>query len=190
MRLTAYLTCVVSLSISAAWSAPTELASHSIYHLKEPLISQSGVHIGLDVHSGHPVLITMFYSSCPAACPLLIDNLRAVERTLDAQQRSRLRVLMISVDPVRDTPGALAHFATERHLDLSRWTLVHAEAPSVRRIAAMLSIQYRQLPNGDFNHSSIVSVLSPQGEIIHQSSVTSSVDTALLAALTPLLQKQ
>ena len=42
--------------------------------------------INLDLYRGHPVMVTMFYATCPATCPLIIDTLRAVER--DSTRRS------------------------------------------------------------------------------------------------------
>ena len=154
----------------------------SIYQLPAALTNQSGAQHGLDVYAGRPVLITMFYGSCPAACPLLIDTLRALERAAQPAQRERLRVLMISIDPQRDTPQALQELAQLRHIDLSRWTLARTDGATVRRIAAVLNVQYRQLPNGDFNHSSIITLLSPTGEILAQSSVLAKADSALLEA--------
>ena len=157
--------------------------AQSIYQLEARLTNQSGVAHGLDVYRGQPVLITMFYGSCPAACPLLIDTLRAVERATPAAQRERLRVLMISIDPEHDSVQSLAELARTRHIDLSHWTLARAEPATVRRIAAVLSVQYRQLPDGNFNHSSIITLLSPQGEIVKQSSVLAKADNNLLEAL-------
>lgn len=154
----------------------------SIYQLQAVLTSQSGAQHGLDVYAGKPVLITMFYGSCPAACPLLIDTLRAVERAAPPAQRERLRVLMISIDPQRDTQQALQALSQVRHIDASRWTLARTDAATVRRIAAVLNVQYRQLPNGDFNHSSIITLLSPAGEMLAQSSVLAKADSALLEA--------
>ena len=58
----------------------------SLYQLHEKLLSQDGKAIDLDVYRGKPVLVTMFYASCPATCPLIIDTLRAVERKLDEPQ--------------------------------------------------------------------------------------------------------
>lgn len=159
------------------------LAPGSIYHLDAKLLNQAGEPVGLDLYRGHPVMITMFYASCPAACPLLIDTLRAVERSLDKQQLSRLRVLMISIDPERDTPQALTELAKTRRIDLSRWTLATADEATVRKIAALLSIQYRRLPSGEFNHSSVITVLSPEGEIVRQSSMLGKVDPEITAAL-------
>lgn len=158
----------------------------SIYRLEAALTSQSGVAHGLDVYEGHPVLVTMFYGSCPAACPLLIDTLRAVERATPPTQQERLRVLMISIDPQHDTVQSLQELAKTRHVDPSRWTLARTDATTVRRIAAVLNVQYRQLPDGNFNHSSVITLLSPQGEIVKQSTVLAKADSALLDALSDI----
>ena len=156
----------------------------AIYQLQAVLTNQAGAQHGLDVYAGQPVLITMFYGSCPAACPLLIDTLHAVERAAPPAQRDRLRVLMISIDPQRDTPQSLQELARVRHIDGSRWTLARTDAATVRRIAAVLNVQYRQLPNGDFNHSSIITLLSATGEILVQSTLLAKADGALLEAET------
>jgi protein SCO1/2 len=175
--------CLAFLSTPGLFPAAAALPSESIYNLQASLVSQSGESIGLDVYDGHPVLVTMFYGSCPAACPLLIDALRAVERTLDATQRAQLRVLMISIDPVRDTSAALLKLSHERRIELPRWTLAHTDPAAVRKIAAALSIQYRQMPDGDFNHSSVISLLSSRGEILHQTSTLGKADAALAEAV-------
>lgn len=171
-------TLVLALLASLIQAGPT-LASDSLYQLEARLTDQSGKAIGFDVHRGHPVIVTMFYASCPAACPLLIDTIRAIERGLDAEHRADLRVLMITVDPEHDTPAVLAELAKSRRLDTARWTLATTDETTVRRIAALLSIQYRRLPDGNYNHSSVITVLSPDGGILRQSSVLGRVDPAI-----------
>lgn len=163
-------------------------APGSIYHLDAALTDQAGVQHRLDVHRGHPVLVTMFYGSCPMACPLLIDTLRAIERSASPAEHARLRFLLISIDPERDTVANLSALATSRKLDTSRWTLARTDATSVRKIAAVLGIQYRQLPDGGYNHSSIVTLLTADGEIQYQSSTLGSADPELLAALKRISQ--
>jgi protein SCO1/2 len=155
----------------------------SLYHLDAKLTSQAGQPHGFDVYRGHPVLVTMFYGSCQATCPLIIDTLRATERAIPAGQRAGLRVLMISIDPQRDTPAALHAIAEERHIDSARWTLAHADAATVRTIAALLNVQYRQLPSGEFNHSTVITLLSPAGEIEATTSALGHADPALIAQL-------
>lgn len=155
----------------------------SIYNLDVTLTTASGAQQGLDVHRGHPVLVTMFYGSCPMACPLLIDTMRAVERAASSADRDRLRLLLITIDPERDTVASLSALGASRRLDPSRWTLARTDAASVRKIAAVLGVQYRKLPDGSYNHSSILTLLTPEGEIAAQSSQMGRADPELLAAL-------
>ncbi|HMN46354.1 MAG TPA: SCO family protein [Povalibacter sp.] len=170
------------LAMTCAHAGPVN-APASIYNLQVSLTDQAGVAHDLDLYRGHPVLITMFYGSCSMTCPLLIDTLRAVDRSVPAQQRKDLRVLMITIDPEHDTPQALQTLAQERRIDTSRWTLANTDEKSVRKLAALLDIQYRPLPNGGYNHSSIVTLLSQDGEILVRSSVLGKADAALIAGL-------
>ena len=155
----------------------------SVYHLDAALTDQAGKVHGLDVYRGHPVLVTMFYSSCQATCPLIVDTLRATERELTPAQRDGLRVLMISIDPARDTPEALRQLATERHIDTTHWTLARADEAQVRSIAALFNVQFRRLPSGEFNHSTVIALLSPTGEIEASSNTLGHADATLLARL-------
>jgi protein SCO1/2 len=159
---------------------------HSIYNLDAKLVDQAGAVRALDMHRGHPVLVTMFYGSCPMACPLLIDTLRAFERSLPPAERARIRVVLISIDPEHDTTESLKALATARRIDLTRWTLVHTNDAAVRKIAAVLNVQYRRLPDGNYNHASVISLLTAQGEIAAQSSVLGKADERLAASLREL----
>jgi protein SCO1/2 len=153
----------------------------SIYQLNVALVNQTNQSIHLDVYRGKPTLITMFYASCPNVCPLLIDTLRNVESSLDQNQRTQLRVLLVSIDPDRDTPAALAHLAATRKIDTTRWTLATAKANEIRKLAAVLNVQYRQLPNGEFNHSSVIVLLDPEGKAIDSTSKLGSPDPQFVA---------
>jgi protein SCO1/2 len=164
-------------------AAPAGDSPTSIYQLQATLTDQDGHARQLDLYRGHPVLIAMFYSSCPAACPLIIDTLRAAEKDLAPAQRAALRVLLVSIDPERDTPAALRALADQRHIDTTRWTLARADADTVRTLAALLNVQYRQLPGGEFNHSPVITLLSPAGDIQASSLKLGTPDPALLASL-------
>ncbi|MES1262914.1 MAG: SCO family protein [Peristeroidobacter soli] len=157
--------------------------SASLYQLHEKLLDQDGKAIDLDVYRGKKVLVTMFYGSCPATCPLIIDTLRAIEKKVDDAGRQDLRVLLVSLDSERDTPEALRKLADSRRIDTSRWTLTQADATAVRRIAAALSIQYKKLPDGQFSHSTIISVLDAGGKILVQSAELGHADPEILEAI-------
>ena len=177
------LVLLMLAAASAHAGTPAVESPTSIYQFQAALTDQDGVARGLDLYRGKPVLITLFYASCPAACPLIIDTLRATEKDLTAGQRTDLRVLLISIDPDRDTPAALRALADQRRIDTSRWTLARADPETVRTLAALLNVQYRQLPSGEFNHSPVITLLSPTGEIQASSLKLGTPDAALLAKL-------
>lgn len=163
---------LAAMLLSASAMAPAqELPPESIYRLSMGLTDQSGRVTGLDRYRGQPVLVSMFYGSCPHVCPLLISTVQRMERELPAAQRPRLRVLMVSLDPDRDTPEKLAELAARHRADLSRWTFARAGEPDVRKLAALLNIQYRKLPDGEFNHATVVTLLDAEGRV--QASTTS-----------------
>ena len=146
----------------ASFLAIVLAASSSIYQLPVTLRTSQASNARLDVFAGHKVLISMFYSACAYACPTLIANIKKIESALTPQERASLRVLMVSFDPERDTPARLKQVAAEHHLD-ARWLLASAADP--RALAAVLGIQYRKISGGDFNHTSVVSLLDAKGVI-------------------------
>src|SRR6185503_14701947 len=118
------------------------------YQLRVPLEDETGSATTLAAFEGHPTLVALFYASCPNVCPLLVASLRRVERELDSASRGKLRVLLVSLDPERDTPLILAGLAERHALDRSRWKLARPRPSDVRAIASVLGIPYRRLPNG------------------------------------------
>jgi protein SCO1/2 len=92
-------------------------------------------------------------------------------------------VLLISIDPERDTPAAMNALAVGRHVDTGRWSMARADEATVRKIAALLNVQYRKLPNGDFNHSTVIALLSPDGELRTSTHTLGHADAALLVQL-------
>lgn len=163
--------------------APATVPDDSLYQLAMPLTDQAGKPAALDLARGSPVLVTMFYGSCPHVCPMLISTMQRLERELPEASRGRLRVLMVSLDPERDTPAKLAEVAARHGVDLRRWTLARAGPKDVRRLAAALNIQYRQLPDGEFNHSTVITLLDAQGRIQKQTSSLLRLDPEFAAVL-------
>jgi protein SCO1/2 len=51
-----------------------------------------------------------------------------------------------------------------------RWSLARTDPATVRKLAAVLGIQYRALANGDFNHTTALLLLDAQGRVVARSS--------------------
>lgn len=65
-----------------------------------------------------PVTLVYFgYTHCPDVCPLTMGNLAAAVRKLPVKSRPEVRVVMVSVDPERDTPEVMGRYVA--HFDPS-----------------------------------------------------------------------
>jgi len=146
--------------------AEAALPQESVYQLGDSFSDHNGQDFALASRRGKPQLVAMFYTSCRYVCPLIIDSAKAVEHSLDADQRQHLQVLLISMDPDRDDVAALKATAQARRLDSSRWTLARTSRDGVRRVAALLGVRYRALADGEFNHTSALVLLDDDGRVL------------------------
>jgi protein SCO1 len=147
-------------------SAQSPLPPDSIYQINNTFTTQDGRDFKLADRRGKPQLVAMFYTSCRYICPLIIDSAKAVEHSLSPAEQKNLSILLISMDPARDTPEALMFITKKRKLDTSRWTLARTDANGVRTIAALLGVRYRALSDGEFNHTSALILLDVEGRVL------------------------
>lgn len=175
-------------ALAGAAEAPSAEPGGSLQALGITLSTATGSDTGLAAFAGHPVVVTMFYSRCTFVCPAITLSLQRIEAALVPSDRERVRFVMVSLDDVNDSPAVLASFAEDHHLVSPRWTIAHASARDVRLLAAALGIRYRQLPDGSYSHSSVITVLDRNGVATARSSELSGTDPALLSALHAALE--
>jgi protein SCO1/2 len=145
--------------------AADPVRSDSLYVLDASFLDQRERRVGLDVARGHPVIITMMYASCTDTCPLLIADIRRIEAALPDSIREDLHVVLVSLDPGRDTPERLRALADLHRLDDRRWHVLSGADEAVRDVAAVLGVRYRRLASGAINHSSVLTLLERDGVI-------------------------
>ncbi|MBW3571670.1 MAG: SCO family protein [Gemmatimonadetes bacterium] len=74
------------------------------------LTDHDGRAVTLRSYRGAPVLLFFGYTHCPDVCPLTLDKLSRALRTA-GRGASDVRILMVTLDPARDTPAALQAYA-------------------------------------------------------------------------------
>lgn len=187
MKLHIVFACALLVGANAFAAPPPKaspLPADSVYQLPLKLTDQHGKTWDWRSRRGHPQLVAMFYSSCQYICPLIVESGKAVDRSLTPTQRARLGVLFISMDPARDTPAALMKVVRDRRIEDKRWALASPEADAVRSVAGVLDIRYRQLADGEFNHTSALILLDADGRILARTEkMGSKVDPDFLAAV-------
>jgi protein SCO1/2 len=175
-------TLLVNTSIARS-SDGNSLPPDSVYHLQVSVEDQYGVITGLDRYKGQPVLVTMFYTSCPHVCPMLISTIKLTESKLSAAERADLRVLTISIDPERDTPDTLLETLERHAVDTSRWSMVRSEPGDLRTIAGVFDIKYKKLPDGEFNHTARIILLDRDGTQVASTDQLGRHDAVFLEAI-------
>jgi protein SCO1/2 len=170
------------LSLAALAALPAVAApapGDSIYRLAANLSDQDGNAFPLASLAGTSVLASMFYTSCDMVCPMIFESIHATLRALPPADRAAVKVLMVSFDPARDTQAVLKKTAEARGCD-AQWLLARADEATVRKVAAVLGIQYRRIANGEFNHSSTVLLLDREGRIAARTGKLGGADPALV----------
>lgn len=108
-------------AVAARWwldqrNAPPETQAAAVY--REPralpdfaLVAHDGSTFDVARLRGHWTVLFFGFTNCPDVCPATLAQLAAVRRRLaDLPAGQQPRVVMVSVDPKRDTPERLARY--------------------------------------------------------------------------------
>ena len=146
----------------------TEISETSIFNLTSKWHTEEGDEIELKDLKGKTLVMVMIYTSCKAACPRLVADMRNIEDKIPKKNLKDLNFVLISIDPETDTPERLKAFAIENYMDDDHWTFLQGTESGVREFANVLAMKYKQISPIDFSHSNIISVFNSGGELVHQ----------------------
>ena len=144
------------------------LTDKSLYQLDSTWTNDLGQSMKLGTLRGRVQVVAMFFASCQYACPVIVHDMKRIEAALSETVRANTRFVLVTFDTGRDTPEALRDYRARQQLAAGRWTLLRASPDDTLELAALLGVKYKQDVSGQFAHSNLITVLSPEGEIIHQ----------------------
>ncbi len=81
------------------------------------LTRDDGTQFRLSAYRGKIVLLYFGYTSCPDVCPATMAELRQARDSLDDGLAGQVQVVLVAVDPDRDTPERIQRYAD--HFDKS-----------------------------------------------------------------------
>lgn len=127
------------------------------------LITAEGEPFTLEQLKGQWSVIFFGFTSCPDICPTTLATLSKWYKTLDSDIQANTQVVMISVDPQRDTPEQLqdymAHFNEE-------FVGVTGDLRDIRVLAEQLNVAFnRASADHDYSvdHSGHLVLINPYG---------------------------
>ncbi len=163
--------CLWAAALAAA-AQPAPLAGLRLQdHRQQPL--------AVPALAGRPVLLHFVFAGCSSVCPLQLQELRQLHDTLPPAVRARIAILSVTVDPLSDTPAALAAFARRHDADRPGWHFVSGAPAEVHRLLDRLQAfePGRHEPDA---HRTALFLYAPDGRLL-QRFRGSPVDRARLA---------
>ena len=134
------------------------------------LRDQLGERVNASSFRGQWDLVFFGFTHCPDVCPTTLQTLANVKRQLlDSGSDHLPRIVLVSVDPERDTPELLAQYVDyfgDGNLGVT------GELSEIRKLTAGLGIYFEKVPDSSsddtddytVNHSAAVLLINPDGQ--------------------------
>lgn len=149
--------------VATVLPAPGELPEFSLQ-------DQHGQTFGRDEFEGQWSLVFFGFTNCPDVCPTTLQVLSAAKQQLATQNHEPLpRIVLVSVDPERDTPDAMGQYVDyfgDGNVGVT------GSMDELRKLTAGLGIYFEKSPldtnatndNYSVDHSAVVLVINPRAQ--------------------------
>jgi len=174
--ITAFMTVVVAGFVHRIQQprvmTDTEMKINGLYVLDTPrnigelqLIDHHGQAFTRERLQGKWTLVFFGFTYCPDICPTTLAFLNEFVGQLEGTEVEDTAVVMVSVDPARDSVEQLATYVPYFNAD---FTGVTGEFLDIHRFATALNTPFRKVPGQDENylvdHSANVVLINPRGD--------------------------
>jgi protein SCO1/2 len=127
--------------------------------------ADDGSPVDLEALSGQVVVVFFGYTNCPDVCPTTLAKTAAALELLGGAA-SDVQVLMVTVDPARDTPEALVGYVSSFD---PRVRAVTGAAEDLSRVAATYGVYFETTTEegGDYSmdHTATLTGIGPDGRL-------------------------
>lgn len=169
---------VVAAALGAAaarWSTVATGPEHALL-LESPrelpafsLVDHHGRPFDSGSVAGHWTLVFFGFTHCPDVCPSTLFTLKQVSESLaDLPEGERPAVVMVSVDPGRDTPEKLASYVP--YFDPG-FIGVTGDMPQIMAVTQAMGVAFSYTPLAEgaegysVDHTASIFLLDPQGRL-------------------------
>ncbi len=116
---------------------------------------------------GKVVLMFFGYTHCPDVCPTALQTLSKTMELLSEEERSRVQVVFVSVDPERDTPEIAQKYAEYFYPTFMGLTGTPEE---IRKVAKDYMVYYEKVKGqseGEYlvDHTAFIYLITPDGTL-------------------------
>ena len=200
--LVALIALVLGLTINKVLSGkaqgdPTALIDAGIILLPQSrtlpnvtMTDQDGQPVAVNELEGKWSLLFLGYTFCPDICPTTLAQLRQIKSELPKEAVDNLQIILVSVDPNRDTPKQLKQYLG--YFDPQFRGLTPASVDDIQKLANAVSIPFipadTSKPNYTVDHSGNLAVIGPDGK--QRGFIRAPLNNVKLVAQLPVMLKR
>lgn len=154
------------VGVDAAREAGTPGGPLPLFRPAPPLrlVDQRGDTASLADHRGRPVLVGFAYGKCGTVCPVIV---RSMLEARNATAEMAPVIVIVTLDPWRDTPSRLAHIAESWALTGDAY-LLGGEVHEVEATLDRWGVERSRDPRtGEIHHASLAYVLDRDGRLAY-----------------------
>jgi cytochrome oxidase Cu insertion factor (SCO1/SenC/PrrC family) len=124
------------------------------------LVDQNGEKVSISRFKGQPVVLTFVFAHCQTMCPLVIQHIK--------QAAPGARVLLVTLDPWRDTPNVLLGIARRWDVPKTFHVLSSRSAADVLRVVEAYQVPFeRDEKTGEITHPGLVFLVDALGRLAY-----------------------
>jgi len=157
--------------VNTPGAAPVRMSGQADIGGPFTLVDQTGRTVTEETFAGRPMLIYFGFTYCPDICPTSLQVMAAALDRLSPEDRAEFQPLLITVDPERDTPEALASYVSSPAFPDSLLGLTGSEE-QIREAARAYRVYYRRVDDDGtlaeytMDHSSLIYLMGRNGEFV------------------------
>ena len=129
------------------------------------LTTSDGAPLALADLRGKVVAVTFIYATCVDTCPLLTTRLVGIGKSLGKDAAAKVAFVAITVDPERDTPEVLRHYAHAHGANVRGWAFLTGTPAEIQDVTRRFGVFARKTPRGDVDHTFLTSLVDREGAL-------------------------
>ena len=129
------------------------------------LASARGPRVALADLRGKVLALTFVFTTCTDSCPILTAKLAEIGRSLGADFGPRVAFVMISVDPLNDTPARLRDYAAAHGATAAGWHFLTGTPAEIDDVVRRYGAFARKSDGGGVDHLFLTSLIDMRGRL-------------------------
>jgi len=132
------------------------------------LITQDGNKLSSTDLKGKILLVSFVFTTCNGTCPATTHRMSQIQEELKNRgllKNGGVRLLSITLDPIRDTPEVLRGYMKLYDAEPAHWTFLTGAPEQVSSVVKAWGMWAKPAANGQLDHPSRIFLVDAQGRI-------------------------